>query len=109
MNGFGPILPFFFPTWAYIRDAFLRKFETVIDQRNALIGLLQLKQSEDETITEFMQRFKFVKDRCDAARLEENTIFMSFVESLQERVLREVLMQDSTTVQQAMDASVDGG
>lgn len=47
-----------------------------------------------------------MKDRCEAARLEENTILGFFLEALQERVLREVLMQDPTTVQQAMDASL---
>ena len=66
--------------------------------------LSQLKQREDETITEFVRRFKLIKDICDAARLEENTILRFFLESLQERVLREVLMQDPITVQQAMNA-----
>ena len=36
-----------FPTWTSLRDAFLRKFETVVDQRGALIVLCQLKQRED--------------------------------------------------------------
>lgn len=61
---------------------------------------------EDETITEFVRRFKLVKDRYDAARLEENTILGFFLEALQERVLQEVLMQDPTTIQQVIDAAL---
>jgi hypothetical protein len=57
-----------FPTWTSLRDIFLRKFETVVDQRDALIVLSQLKQIEDETITEFVRRFKLVKDRCEERR-----------------------------------------
>lgn len=82
----------YFLTWIFLRDVFLKKNETVVDQRGALIVFSQLKQREDLTITEFARRFKLVKDNCDVARLEKNTILGFFLESLQERVLREVFM-----------------
>lgn len=52
------------------------------------------------------RRFKLVKDRCDAARLEENTIIGFFLKVLQEWVLQEVLMQDPSTVQKDIDAAL---
>ena len=67
-----------FPTSASLRDVFVRKIEIIVDQCGALIMLLQLKQRDDEMITKFLRRFKLVKNRCDAAQLEKNTILKFF-------------------------------
>ena len=91
-----------FTTWVDLRDAFLLKYRAVIDQRGALLALSQLRQEDTETVSEYVARFQLVRQRCANNLLEDATILGFFLEGLTGKVLREVVVTDPHTVDEAV-------
>ena len=91
-----------FATWVALRDAFLLEYRAVIDQRGALLALSQLKQEGTKTVSEYVVRFQLVRQCCANNLLEDATMLGFFLEGLTERVLREVVVSDPRTVDEAI-------
>ena len=85
-----------------MRDAFLLKYRAVIDQRGALLALSQHRQEDTETMSEYVARFQLVRQRCANNLLEDATILGFFLEGLTGKVLREVVVTDPHTVDEAV-------
>ena len=95
-----------FDTWAALRDAFLLKFRVVIDQRQALLALVSLRQEDGEAVSNYVARFQIVRQRCAANQLEDATISGFFLEGLQESVMREVVTANPQTMDDAVISAI---